>query len=458
VQRYLREHAWQSARADDLFAALDYVSAQSVEKIASGFLDQPGVPVVMANLRCDKAGENRIELRASEWRPLGEPGSSPRRAWTLPVCVATDALKTTTCFTLENGPIARDLGPKCPTWIYPNAGERGYYRFAPDPRQLGALAVALRAREPSDRIGLLSNAWAGVRDGSLTPAVMLDLLPLFDADDQRLVVEQIVGILNGFDRALVTENARPAFQRYVAARLLRRKRSLGWEPGKPAPDDDDRALARRSVLWGLGEMARDASTLREAEAFAARWLKDPSSVASDTAAIAVPLASLQAGAARLADLRAAAHAASSTQDRVLALRSMGMFDDAPLLRQALDVSLTDEIKVSELRYVFGAAAGRRESVELFYAWEKERWNDVHARLPGALGRGPTADIVGGLCTREQLDEARAFFSPRVAEIPGAKRPLDEALEAAGLCVALREHGSAQVTSWLSGHREGSPAK
>jgi len=205
-------------------------------------------------------------------------------------------------------------------------------------------------------------------------------------------------------------------------------------------------------------MARDAGTLREAEALAARWLKDPSSVASDTAAIAVPLASLPAGAARLADLRTAAHNASSTQDRILALRSMGMFDDAPMLRQALDLALTDEIKLSEIRYVFGAAAGRRESVDLFYAWEKERWNDLRARLPGALGRGPMTDIVGGLCTREQLDEARAFFSPRAAEIPGAKRPLDEALEAAGLCVALRGHGSALVTAWLSGHRDAAPAK
>jgi hypothetical protein len=67
------------------------------------------------------------------------------------------------------------------------------------------------------------------------------------------------------------------------------------------------------------------------------------------------------------------------------------------------------------------------------------------------------DVVTGLCTREQLDEASAFFSPKAAEIPGARRPLDEAIEAAGLCVALREHGAALVASWLSGHREGAPA-
>jgi hypothetical protein len=31
---------------------------------------------------------------------------------------------------------------------------------------------------------------------------------------------------------------------------------------------------------------------------------------------------------------------------------------------------------------------------------------------------------------------------------GVKRPLDEALESAGLCVALREHGAQEVTQYL----------
>ena len=31
---------------------------------------------------------------------------------------------------------------------------------------------------------------------------------------------------------------------------------------------------------------------------------------------------------------------------------------------------------------------------------------------------------------------------------GVKRPLDEALESAGLCIALRQHGEADVTRYL----------
>jgi aminopeptidase 2 len=283
--------------------------------------------------------------------------------------------------------------------------------------------------------------------------LLLEALPLFDGESSRVVVEQIVGILRGLDQALVPDAARADFRRYVAGRLLPRKRALGWEPGKASVDDDERALTRRTVLWTLGELARDPDTLREAEAFAARWLKDPTSISSDTASIAVPLASLEAGPPRLAELRAAAQNALSTPDRLVALRSMGTFDDPTTLRQALDVTLGGDLKLSELRYVFGGATSRRNTVATVFAWEKDRWNDLRARLAGSLARGPMVDVVDGLCTREQVDDATTFFSPKAADMAGAKRPLDEAIEAAGLCIAVREHGEALVASWLSGHRE-----
>jgi|HubBroStandDraft_1064217.scaffolds.fasta_scaffold00485_5 alanyl aminopeptidase len=462
VQRYLQDNAWKSGRAADLFASLEYVSTQSLGKIASGFLDQPGVPLVTATLSCGPSGESKLELRASEWRALGEPAADPPRAWTLPVCVASDSLKTQSCFTLGSEPILRGLGAQCPNWVYPNAGQSGYYRFIASPRQLLTLAGASRSLHVADRIGLLSNIWAGVRSGSLAPSVLLEALPLFDAENNRLIVEQVVGILRGIDHALVTDTARPDFRRYVEERLLPRKRALGWEPANAAagvaPEDDERALARRSVLLGLGELARDPGTLREAETFAERWLSDPTSVASDTASIAVALASLQAGPARLAELRNAARNASAIQDRILALRSMGNFDDPASLRQALDVTLTGELKLSELRYVFGGASRRREATDILYGWEKEHWPELRARLTGSLARGPMVDVVGGICTQERLDEAKAFFSPKADEVPGARRPLDEAIEGAGLCIALRDHGEALTASWLSGHREAAPAR
>jgi alanyl aminopeptidase len=449
VQHYLQVNAWKTASADDLFKAVDYVSAQRVEPLAAAFLDQAGVPEVITTWSCAGTAAGKLELRSSEWRPLGEPQRDTPRSWTLPICVESDIEKSKGCFTLTGDPIARSLGAACPKWVYPNAGLAGYYRFHLDRSRLVALAAAARSLGAAERLGLVSNAWADVRQGALEPRALLTVLPTFDADPSRFVLDQVAGALGGVDVALVGESARPAFRRYVTARFAPRKRVLGWEERRPIADDD-RVLERRTVLWSLGELANDPATLEEAEKYAVAWLRNPASVPSDIATVAVPLASKRAGPARLAELREAARAAKIPQDRTIALRAMGMFDDPLTLRSALDVALSDEVKLSEVRTVVGEAAHRPETYEVVYDWEKENWSRLRTRLPGSFGASMLVDVVGSICSVAGRDDAQAFFVPATEGLEGAKRPLEEALERASLCIALRRGSADDVTRYFAG--------
>jgi aminopeptidase N len=451
VQRYVHENAWKNASADDLFNALNFVSTQRVDQLASGFLDHPGVPQVLTSYKCDGSGAARLELRQSEWRPLGEGDrTGDRRTWTLPVCVAIDGQKTKNCFTLGADPIARNPGAhaSCPAWVYPNANQAGYYRFLVERDKLLALAHGGKALDPTERLGLVSNAWAGVRQGAIAPGVLLDFLPIFDTETNRFVVEQIIDVLRGVDHALVDNDTRAAYDRYVVARLSARKRALGWwPPSGHAELDDDAALERRSVLWTLGELANDEATLAEADKYARAWLRDRENVAADTAAVAVPLGSIGAGEARLVELREAAKSAPTPEDRVIAIRAMGLFDDPVVLRKAFDLALGDELKLSEWRYLFGTAAGHRAARPVLFAWEKENWEKLRARAPQSLGRG-MVDVAGTMCNAAERDDAQAFFAGATQGMEGVKRPLDEALESAGLCMALHDHGAADVAQYL----------
>jgi aminopeptidase N len=458
VHRYLSENAWKNANAGDLFKALDYVSTQGVGRLASGFLDQTGVPQVLVNWTCS-GGSGKVELSQSEWRPLGAK-TDARLRWTLPVCVETDALKGKSCFTLGPDPIVRDLGAGCPAWVYPNAEGAGYYRFLLETARLVALTHGSRSLSPLDRLGLVSNAWAEVRQGAIGPGAFLEMLPAFDTETNRYVVEQIAGAMRGIDIALVEPEAREAFRRWVTTRMAGRKANVGWEDTRRseakdraqqefrAQQDDDRTMMRGTVLWAMGEIAGDETTLNEAEVYALKWLTDPASVNPDTAATALSLASMRAGPARLSQLRAAAANAKTPEDRVLAIRAMGTFGDPGVLRKALDLALTDELKLSELRYLFGSALGHRDAWPTLYAWEKENWEKLRSRLPGSLRRGMLVQVAGTMCTRAGLEDANAFFVPATREIEGIKRRLDEALESASLCIALREHGAAEVTKYL----------
>jgi len=314
-----------------------------------------------------------------------------------------------------------------------------------DRPQLLALTRNERALDPADRLGLVSNAWAAVRQGAIDPSTLLDALPTFDAEANRLVVETLAGVFGGVDRSLVDGTDHPAFQRYVTARMAARKAALGWTPrGK---EDDDRALERRTVLSTMGEIAYDPATLAEAEKLTQKWLKDPASISADQAAIAVPLASFRAGMPRLDELRAVVKNARSPEDRLLAIRAMGTFDDPSTLRRAFDVALTDELRLSDMTSLFGSAMGHRAARPVLYAWEKDNWAKLAARVPMSE-RWILVGVVGTMCTAGERDDAKAFLVPATRELEGTKRLLDEGLEEAQLCVALREHDAAEVSRYL----------
>ncbi|MCL2450285.1 MAG: ERAP1-like C-terminal domain-containing protein, partial [Polyangiaceae bacterium] len=133
-------------------------------------------------------------------------------------------------------------------------------------------------------------------------------------------------------------------------------------------------------------------------------------------------------------------------------RSMGMFDDPFVLRDALDVVLLpEEVKLSEIRYVLGEAVRRRETYDIVYGWQKQRWTQLRTRFPGSFGGAMLVEVAGAMCSAAARDDARAFFVPAISGLEGVKRPLDEALERAGLCVALRRAYGDDVAHYFAGH-------
>ena len=448
VRDYLTSNAFKSVHADRLFSALDHASGKDVTQMAATYLDRAGVPEVTAQIQCDHGSRWHIELGQEAWRPLGSKVPEDlERAWTIPVCVLAQGEPKPQCADLAYGAPSIVAGRKCPTWVHPNVAG-SYYRFALSEAEMMKLGQARKDLDVAGRISLLSNAWAAVRAGKLKPPVMLKLLPLFDDDPARQVVEQIVAVLNSMSVILVEESARPAFRKFVLARLAKRKKDLGWAPKKEeAGGSGDEAILRRSVLWAMGELAEDEATLREADEQAVKWLADPSSVDSDTAAVALDLASRRAGPERLAQLLASAKSAKNREDRILALKAMGGFDDEKMLRRALDATLEDEIRPHEMRYVLGAAFARRTSRYVTEAWVRARWTDLRKKLPGALGSG-LVGAAGVACTKQELEERTAFYTPRAAEIEGATRALAESLEGASLCAELRSAGASPLTREL----------
>jgi aminopeptidase N len=457
VEGYLRAHAWKNATADDLFHAIGEASGTDVSPVAASFLDRPGVPSVRFTVDC-AAKPPVIKLEQSPWRPLGAADdASAGPPWLVPIDLRTDRGEKKTLLVGPTGTVPLD---RCPAWVEPNAGSRGYYRYALGEAQWKALARELPREDVADRVGFLNNAWASVKAGSLAPETLLQILPALDTDRSRVVVDAEIEVLSSISHALVSDAARPAFARYVAARLAPHEKALSQGTARAlaaagsVPQDE--ALLRRALFQASGALADDPRAFAEASKLSAAWLADPASVDGDLARVAVGFASRKAGPERIEVLLAAMKRAKNPSDRRTALLALGDFEDPGTLERGLDVILTDAVAAQDVFDVLAEAAFQRHTHLRALDWLKRHWDAVRAKLPSFYA-GYAFSLGQLACTEGERRSLASFFGARVDQVEGAKRPWAQSEEAIGLCVAVSEGGTSKVDRFFQVKRPGAPA-
>lgn len=478
VRAYIKANENGSATSADLFKALRDASGKDVLPVASSFLDQPGVPLVRADLACPKGGPPVVKLAQSRYRAKPTPAAEGEGGplWKIPICVAYEGAAggAPACTLMEGrtaelsltappasdgaapGKSAKAAPPKvaaapgrCPKWIYPNAGEAGYYRFALPKAQLAGLIGSVRELDIRSRIGLLGHAWALVQSGDMEADALLDLLTSLKGERHRLVVERLINVLWSVSQKLVDDESRGAFKAYVSALLLPMARELGWEAKKG--ELDDRRLLRRTVLRALAHLAEDPWLNAEADKKTAAYMREPRSVDPDIAAIALRVSSRRATEKRFDELMGALSRAETPEQRNVVLGALGSFGSPALVRRGLDLMLSDRVRQGDGFQIMGAASAWPDMQPRVLAWTRESFEELKKKLPGYIV-ARFAHRVGNLCEAAARDDAAAFFKEALKGVDGASRPLAQAIEESSLCIDLRAREGARVKAKLLGKR------
>jgi aminopeptidase N len=444
VRGYLKAHDFGSAAASDLWEALGQAAGRDVAQVAGSFLDQPGVPLVRAELSCPKGEPPRVSLAQQRYRAKGS--AAPDLAWQIPVCVAYEGGRAgEPACGLVQGPTAEIPLPlpagRCPKWIYPNADERGYFHFALPPAGLRALTRSVRALPAPERVGLLADTGALVSSGDVPAEALLDLLEALRGERDRRVVDQMIAALADVGRALVDDADRPAYRAFVTRILGPTARALGFDP--PPDETDERRLLRVSVLAALADLADDPWVLGEAEKRAAAWLVDPRKVSADLAGVVVRAGSRSGGERRFEALLAAAKRARSPEERQVAVAALGGFGDPALLRRGLDRMLSEPLKLQDGFHVYEAALARPAARPVVLAWVRERFQALRVKMPDfALSRLVSA--VETVCDAKTLEDAFAFFREALKGTEGGERAIVHALTRSELCIDVRAREASRV--------------
>ena len=452
IKSYLGRHAGGNAGADDLFRALGDASKKDVAAIAGSFVDQSGVPLVRVTASCED-GKGKLELEQRRYRTVAR---EPEEAlWHIPVCVrypprvtgrtppvapSAESLRACTVLAERTGSLELE---HCPVWILPNDDYRGYYRYALAPDLAKVLWRATGAMDARARIGFLANAWALVQASELPAVDFIAMLGELRGEREREVVELILDLVGRIDDALVTQEARPAFEAWAATLIAPIARELGWD-AKPS-DAEETKLLRQSVLQALAVHTADPWLYAEAQKRAAAYLRDPASIDPDTATVALR-AAVHKGTVSFDALQKALVAAAAPDQRVRVLRAMGSFADDKLTR-ALDLALDGRVKMAEVIYLTRSAAEWPDSRALLVRWLEAHLPDLAAKSDGMTASGLLSPLAKS-CDRDSKSHAEEAFTPLVAKIGGSHRRLSESLEAAGACIDLRRRQAALASAAL----------
>jgi alanyl aminopeptidase len=467
VRLYLSRHAGKTATAADFLSALGEAAGRDVGAAFNTFLQQPGAPLVTAQLSC----QSEPSVRLTQQRFVTAGVTAAPELWQVPVClrwpggqtcVLLDAAEKVVSLTpsgaegpsstLDAGaglPGSQVAGPStslgvngagCPAWVLPNAGAAGYFRARPvDPKLLGEAQVSV-----TEKVGASGDLAALVHTGAASVADQLALVPRQLASGNRQLTQYATWPFLELDQHLP-----PASQKKLSALAQRsfgpRARALGFAPKPGEPEED--ALLRPSLLAIAGGVGEDQALRAQATKLSWAWLKARSALSPELVSVALQLAAEQNDPALFEALSGAAQREPERKTRRQLLKALGGFRARALVLKAQALVLAPALEASETQSILWEQVSDPRSAPPVWDFVTTHYDELVKRLPedheAALVNFGTA-----FCTKDKRAAIEAFFEPRTTRAPGGPREYANAMEELDQCLAWREQQIPAAVAWL----------
>ncbi len=446
---YLVKHAQGNATADDFLDAESAATGKDVKTPFHTFLDQPGVPFVEAEVKCD--GSPHLHLKQSRYLPAGSKGDA-NRTWQVPLCAryaaGKDQKEACTLLTEREGDLP--LGDTCPDWVFPNADSAGYFRFALAPADTAKLrAVGLAKLSARERIAYGNSLRAAFSKTTLPMKDAIDAAAPLANDPYPSVVREPMSFLAEAHDWLFTDPARAAVEGYERRLFAAQYKKLGWAPARgEAPE---RTRLRDAVLSFLVLDARDPAARAEAKRRGLAFLGYKGKVAPkdgavrrdavDPNAIDVVLAALgqDADRALFDDVKARFAKAEDAELREDYLLLLSRAERPEIAASVLDLALDPSLRPVEVLIPLSLQLSSPGTREATWQWIKAHFDALLTAVPKDGGQAHLVELESVFCDDDHARDVEAFFTPeRLAKIDGGPRVLASTLEEIHLCATRRK--------------------
>ncbi|HKQ59193.1 MAG TPA: M1 family metallopeptidase [Candidatus Eisenbacteria bacterium] len=443
VNAYLKEHEWKNATAADLWRALSTAAGRDISPATNSFLDQGGLPLV--TLEVQTGGAVRLQQR----RFLNSGTQAPRPAsWKIPVTLRySDGRQVHTQNVLlgETEQIVKLERTTAPTWVHPNAGERGYYRWSVPTAMLDTLAIAApKALDTRERVGFLNNLSALLDAGLVSGDDFLRTLTRFADDPAPEVVSSLIVRLTKVHDTFVSPDLRGSFALTTRKMLRPALKRFGMTPVKGEPEPV--SLMRPNLLAMLGAHGWDKDVLDWAKRSTRAYLAQPDSVDPSLVGTALELAARDGDTALFDTYRMRFETTKVPSDRARFLAALGHFRSGDLVERALDYALVGPLKPHEILTIAYNVRENEELKERVWRWLRTGYRPIVTKIPPFYL--PNLPEFAECCQTARLEEAKAYFGQAETNFPGTQDELAKATDRIRDCVTLRDREGPAVARYL----------
>jgi aminopeptidase N/puromycin-sensitive aminopeptidase len=437
VQAYLAAHEYANATAEDFWNAQTKVSGLPVDRVMQSFVVQTGVPLV----RIGEATASSVSV--SERQFFLEPPlkDAVAHVWTIPVCFRGGA-----CQLIDEGDGVK-ITPPASTFLFANAGDKGYYRTDYSAATLKAIeSNAETGLSVAERVGLLGDRWALMRAGTGSVGEILDLALAVKADPSATVIDNVMAKIRAIDAQIATDEDRARLNAVVRREFGAVYAAMG-KGGRH--DSDERADLRETLFEALGR-AGDPAVLADATRetqtlFDGQRPKDPA-----VADAAVALVVAKGDAAMYEKMQRVAQTASDPDLKQDALRTLTRFQRPELVKRTLEFALSEGVRSQDSWTLIALLLGRRETQDAAWSFVQQHWAEIERKETPNSGARIIA-ATAAFCSVERRDQVTSFFAAH--PVASAERTLAKSVASIDDCVALRSAQEPKLHQWLDAHTE-----
>ncbi|HEY1580296.1 MAG TPA: M1 family aminopeptidase [Terracidiphilus sp.] len=437
VHNYLSEHLYGNATAEDFWNAQTETSHKPVDKIMSSLVNQAGVPL----LTFGQPSNGQVSVTQRRFYLSPSIHADTTEKWTLPVCFKTsDDRQDCELMTPET----TSLHVPEASVFFANAGGKGYYRTSYSKHDYTPLASQIESvLSPAERISLIGDEWAQVRDDKSNVGNFLNLVTSIKDDSNADVIATALEGLSAIEQHVAaTPQEKDAIEAWFRTNFEPEYAKLG----PPSTSDTPNKKQLRAILFSaLGE-AKDQKVLAESRQISSRYLANPHAVDPNLAQTALQITARNGDVALFNQLQKISQTSTNPEIQSGALRLLALFENPELANRALEYAVSDKVRNQDAAIQLATSLRDDQNRQLAWNFIQNHWDEVKKEFTPEMG-SILVSATSSFCSESARNDVSQFFSTH--RVPATATTLKHAIERINGCVELRNLQEPQLKTWLA---------